>query len=142
MAADLRTVAPPRRLPPPVPSSRPRPLPVIQLAAAFTWLALGVAFLAPTAWRSPTTYRPLTAVMPLDAWGAVFLVTAAGQLVASWNRRPTRGLAVGAAIAAAWSASLVAAALAGRLADFTLPVLWAFLAAAQILEAFDHHRRR
>lgn len=139
-AADLREVPPPRRLPPP--AERPR-VAQVQLAAALTWLAMGAALLiGPGAWRSSPSYQVIAAILPLPVWGALFVVIGAGQLLAAWRRRPGHGLIVGAAVATAWATSLVAAALVGRLAGFAAPILWTFLAAAQILEANEQHRRR
>lgn len=138
--ADLRRIPPPRRLP--APADRPR-FAHVQLAAALTWLALGIALaIGPAAWRSSLSYRVIAAILPLRAWSAIFVTIGAGQLLAAWRRRPGRGLIVGAAVATAWATSLVAAALVGRLAGFAAPILWAFLAAAQVLEAFEQHRRR
>lgn len=135
---DVRACSPPRR-PPPIPPKYSR----TQLAAALTWLLLGAAVLiGPPAWRTQVSYRVLVAIVPLRGWGGIFVAIGLAQLLAAWRHRPNRGLIAGAAVASAWAVGLVAAALVGRLTGFAGPILWAFLAVAQVLEAYDQHRRR
>lgn len=112
----------------------------LRIATAAVWLAMGLGhLLGPAVWRSSKSYEVIAAILPLRVWGAVFVAIGLVQAlsITMGRRHPWRhlGFVIGAAVAAAWATSFVAAALVQRLTGVGGPALYGFLAFAQIVES-------
>jgi hypothetical protein len=110
-----------------------------RVATAFVFLTMGAgyAFGSPL-WRSSPSFAVVKMVMPMQAWGAVFIVIGLVQSTALLRHRYDLlrvALIIGAGLTAAWAVSFVAAALIGKLTGASGPATWGFFSMAQITQA-------
>ena len=83
---------------------------MLVISGAYTVFALSL-LLQPARWGLTPAYGNLLAIMPQQAWGAVFAVTAALLAAAPWGRGgrrlPVTALAAGMAVTTFWAAAFV-----------------------------------
>lgn len=109
----------------------------LRIATALVWLTMGFGHLfGPAVWRSSPSYHVIASILPLRAWGGVFVAIGMLQLASLISEMGHRiGLVLGAGVAAMWATSFVAAALVQRLTGVGGPALYGFLSFAQVVES-------
>jgi uncharacterized protein YjeT (DUF2065 family) len=118
----------------------------LRVATALTFLFTGAGLsIGPTVWRSSSSFYVLRMVPGgMRTIGGVFVALGLAQLVFVLRRNCSAlhvSLAVGAGLASAVAVAQLAAAAFGQLVAISGPILWAFLALAQVFEAERPTRR-
>jgi hypothetical protein len=105
----------------------------LALVAGVTWLVLGVGLAAgPGKWRSSPSYTEVARILPLRAWGVVFLVIGVAELVVALGAALGRLIfAVGGLVALAWVVAFLLAAVNAELVG--VPALWLLLVGVHAL---------